>query len=220
MSHRKCKAIMGCTVQQPAKVISRGRQVLVELYSRPDLYANPTVLQAVLEAQLEKAVSAQAATRGGGVIETSKRDSEVEKLFELLKKKLLTWVNGLYEGEREKLMASGFGVSKDPTPKDIPGQPHIKYITDANTGNTFGAKIVLVKKTNPIDEKKEVYTYVVQISKERDNESSYVTVLMTQNQYKLIIPNLERGVEVFFRVARRNARGQSYWSESDRFIPR
>jgi len=220
MSHRKCRAIMGCTVQQPEKVISRGRMVLADLYSRPDLYANPTVFKADLEAQLEKASSAQAATRGGGVSETATRDSEVEKLFELLKKRLLTWVNGLYEGEREKLMASGFGVSKDPSPKEIPSQPNIKYITDANTGNTFCAKIVLVKKTNPLDEKKEVYTYIVQMSKERDNESSYVTVLMTQNQYKLIVPNLERGVEVFFRVARRNARGQSYWSEPVSFIPR
>ena len=52
-----------------------------------------------------------------------------------------------------------------------------------------------------------------------DIEANYVTVLQVKNMHKLLIPNLTRSVEQFFRVARSNAAGQSPFSKGVGFIP-
>ena len=158
--------------------------------------------------------------KGGGKTAKTTRDTEVGNLFDMMRYTLLSQVNKLYIGQREKLDASGFAVSKDPSPKDTPDKPTIKRIDDANYGGQHGAKIILIQKTNPLDQKKERYTYIVQISKEIDNEDSWTTVLTTMNMHKLIVQGLKRGEIVYFRVARFNARGQSHWSDPHDFIAR
>jgi hypothetical protein len=137
---------MRCTEKQHKKVLQRGASVKAGYFERLDLYPNPAVLKTTFDAQLEDASNAQAAARGGGKLATSKRDTEVGKLFYMLRFPLLLQVNELYEGNRTNLDASGFGVSKDPAPQAIPDPPNIRRIEDANYSGSYGAKIILLKK--------------------------------------------------------------------------
>jgi hypothetical protein len=220
MAHRKSKAIMGCTEKQYPKVIERGASVKGGYYKRPDLYPNPVIAENIFVNQLDAASNAQVLVKGGGKKATTTRNVEVGKLFVMLRYSLLAQVNELYEGNRVKLEASGFGVSKEPSPLEIPDPPYIRRIEDANFGGSYGAKIILAQKSNPLERKKERYTYVVQISRKGDDDESYVTVLMIQNMHKLIVQGLKRGEEVYIRVARSNAHGMSRWSEPRNFIAR
>ena len=217
MSSKVVTAVMHCTQQEPKEVIAVGIRVRDALYS-PDgvaLYANPPVDEATLTAQVAVAGTAQGNVKNGGKSATTTRDAEVATLFTLLGK-LILYVNGLYKGDKAKLEASGFDTSDDPTPHPIPDQPVIKSIKDGALAHS--AKITLAKITSTLNKKRDNVTYFVQMAT-TDVEANYVTVLETKDKDELLIPNLTRGVEQFFRVAKSNAAGKSPYSASVAFIP-
>jgi hypothetical protein len=80
------------------------------------------------------------------------------------------------------------------------------------------AKIKLAKTTSPLNTQKESVTYIVMMAEEDSHEENFKIVLQTKNQRKLIIEDLTRKKEYFFRVAKSNSKGQSRWSGTEAFI--
>lgn len=216
MATRTPVAVMHCTVKQHPKVIHRGENVLSGLYQRPDLYPGPLILQTVFAEQVQTARACQAMVKGGGIKATVKRDGAVKALFESLSI-LLLFTNLKQKGNAPNLLASGFPLKKDPTPLSIPEAPNILYIKKGLGNNS--AKIELAKGQGEKYKQKERLEYIVQMAFASEEERVFETVLVTKNQYKLFLEDLLRGKEVYFRVACRNSRGQSFWSNEIPFIP-
>ncbi|MBI3501389.1 MAG: fibronectin type III domain-containing protein [Bacteroidetes bacterium] len=215
MSTKIATAVMHCTQQQPKKIIERGIKVRDGLYASP-LYATPPVTKANYTPLVDAAVTAQGDVKGGGKNATTARNTATTALF-LTLEKLLLYVNGLYKGDKDKLSKSGFDISSEPAPHGIPDAPVIKKIENGDTPHS--AKIFLAKTTSPLDTQKESVNFIVQMSDDDSADENFKTVLQTKNQHKLVIANLTRGKEEFFRVAKANAKGQSDWSNTVSFIP-
>jgi hypothetical protein len=130
---------------------------------------------------------------------------------------LLLFTNLKQKSHSTNLLESGFPLRKDPTPLSIPDAPLIQEINRGPGDNT--AKIELVKGQGVKYKQKKPLEYTVQMAYASDLEKVFDSVFQTRNQYKLIIKNLNRGMEVYFRVAARNSKGQSEWSFEKPFIP-
>jgi hypothetical protein len=217
MSTKTATAVLHCTVQQPEKVIERGIKVRDGVYKNTTLYTTPPIAKAVFVAQLNAAITAQGNVKGGGKNATMKRDGIVSELYGMLDHKLLLYVNSLYRGNKDNLAASGFDVVFESTPHEVPAPPVIKDII--NAAPSHSAKILLAKTTSPLNTKTESFEYIVQMAEDDSSEENFKQVLLASSQFKLIITGLQRGKEVFFRIAKRNRRGQSGWSDSFPFMP-
>ncbi len=216
MSKKIASAVMNCTKDQPQSIIDSAIKVKNGLYDNIGLFVMPTVDEIEFETQLEEASTAQGEVKGGGKSATISRDTKCYALFNSLGK-LILYVNGLYKGDKEKLAASGFPLSSDPTPHSIPTAPVIKLVANGKTPHS--ARILLAKITSPLNTKKDNYTYAVQMAVTNNELMVFNTVLQTKNQFKLNILDLTRGQEVTFRIARSNSKGQSDWSNPYSFIP-
>ena len=217
MSTRIVEAVMHCSQREPDLVIDLAISVRDNLYSAEGvaLYPTPPIDEATFAAQVDAADTAQGNAKTSGKVSTASRNAAIFALFTSLGK-LILYVNGLYRGDKEKLEASGFDTSKDPSPHAIPDQPVIKRIENGPVAHS--AKILLAKTTSTLDKQKESVTYFVQMAP-ANVEASYATVLEIKDGRELIIPGLTRGVEQFFRVAKSNAAGKSPYSAPVAFIP-
>jgi len=215
MATRIPTAAMHCNVRQHQEVINRGEKVLDGLFERPDLYPDPSIPKTVFTAQLKEAKDCQAVVKGAGTMATTLRNDAVKILFDSLGE-LLLFTNLKQKGNAPNLLASGFPLRKEPTPLSIPDAPLIHEIKKGSGENS--AKIELVKGQGLKYNQKERLEYIVQMAFASEEERVYDTVFQTKNQYKLIITNLIRGKEVYFRVAALNSKGQSEWSFEKPFI--
>ncbi len=206
-------ATMGCTKNEPLKVIKRGFSVLDGIYEHATEYATPVVTQLVFEPKVTKANSDQVNVKIVGVVV---RDASTHDLFASLDL-LILYTNGLYKGKPEKLKLSGFGLSSDPSPHGLPIVPVIDRIVKG--GFTLSSKIFLVKKTGGEVTKREKVNNIVQIAVAGEDPLVWVTVLETTNSRKLLILDCVKGKELLMRVAKSNAAGQSDWSAPVPYIP-
>ena len=226
MSTKIVEAVMHCTGSEPVKIIDLGIKLRDNLYTASVLagtppvatllYPAPPVTLLVFKGLVDAAVTAQGKVKGGGAGATTTRDTAVSALFVAIGK-LLLYANGLYKGIKADLIVSGFDVSADPSPHVIPDAPVIKSVKDGKLPHS--AKIMLAKITSTLSTQKESYTYTVQMALVADLEANYRQVLQIKDSRKLVIAGLTRGAEVFFRICRSNAAGQSDWSEVVPFMP-
>jgi hypothetical protein len=211
-------AVMHCHAQQHQKIIDVGIRVRDKLYANPALYGSPPIAAAIFKVQLNSAIAAQAAAIKGGVKATSHRNAEVTTLFTMLNPVLILYVIRLYKGQADKLLASGFDTSNDPLPRSAPRIPVIKRVEMTDLADHI-AKVFLGKIHNPLETKRGLNSYLLQVAVGNRDEESFQTILMTTNSRRLLIPNLQRGKETFIRVCAMNARGISAWSDVISFYP-
>jgi hypothetical protein len=210
---------MHCTINQPKKIIGLGIRVRDLLFVNILLYATPPVTIILFKAQLDKALAAQALVEdGGSTFDTATRDTEVLSLFLMLNPLLLTYVNGLYKGIKDKLLASGFDVSNEPNPKDAPSIPVIKKMLMTDLA-LHTAKVFLAPFPTLLTGSRGIVNYILQVAVGAPTEENFKTVLATTNSRKLFIPNLTRGTEIHIRLCASNARGTSAWSSVTDFMP-
>ena len=208
-------AVMHCTKKEPERVIDRGLSVSETMYVNPTEYATPPETKVNLDSKITAAANAQALVKDGGKFEKANRDTLVAELFALLENTLLPYVNGLYKGDRSKLMLSGFPVSDDPAPHSVPAAPVIKSIEKGPEPHS--AKIILAKTTSPLSTKRERLTYFVWMGL-GEEEAELKNVLTVTNRHKLIITGLTRGKEYVFTVSCRNAAGGGELATKVRYI--
>jgi hypothetical protein len=218
--NRIVTAVMHCTIFQPKKVITVGIRVRDLLFVNVLLYATPPITLILFKAQLDKAIAAQAVVEDGtgSVAQTATRDSEVLALFLMLNPLLITYVIGLYKGDKVKLLASGFEVSSDPNPKPAPSVPVITKVLMTDLA-LHKAKVYLAKFPALLTGSRGVVNYIVQVAEGAPTEENFKTVLTTTSSRKLVIPDLTRGTEIHIRICASNARGTSAWSSVADFMP-
>ena len=209
-------AVLHCSLKKPAKVIALGQRLVNYLYVNTTLFATPPIALLDFKAQLKKASDAQDAMADRRTADVQLRDDEVLALLFMIYK-LMFYVNGLYLGEAGNLKASGFDINKLAEPHQIPLQQRIKKVEGWREDNS--AKIYLEKIEAETDLDKKSQWYVVQMAIGSKEEDKFEDVLTIKSSTSLIIKNLKRGVEVFFRVAAANSKGRGVWSDPKPFIP-
>lgn len=187
---------------------------VIEGYTdNPAVFPNPQPPIISLTAENDK-LAALISEAKGNHLKTVERNEQCKKVYDLLNDKGKPFVNGKAKGDEAIILLSGFFASKTPQPRSIPAQVVIKRIADGAVSHS--AKIFLAKITSPLNEKSESLIYTVQMAD--GSLSEFRTVLQTTNQRKLVITNLVRAREVFFRIAASNSRGQGDWSDTVPFI--
>ena len=217
MTGKKCEAVMLCTVKEPAKVIDLGINVLKLLFGNPADYATPPRNVAYLLKLVGDASAAQALVKKGGTIATSDRDDKVLLLFTCLEDEFLPYVNGLFKGNRTKLLLSGFPVSAVGEPHPLPKKMVIRKIVKGPEPHS--AKVLLENEKNPNKSKKEKLIYKLYQYDTPDVPDSGKLILTNSNRYKLFGKNLTRGKEVGFEVTASNAAGTSESSGIVKYMP-
>jgi hypothetical protein len=213
-------AVMYCTINQPKNVISLGIKVRDLLFANVVLFATPPIVFADYKAQLDKALAAQAKVdKGqGSVADTSDRNTQVLLLFLMLNPTLLYYVNQLYKGNKDNILASGFFASDEPNPREAPPIPVIRKMLMTDLAKR-AAKVYLEPFPKPGKGGRGVINFILQIAIGEDLEENYKTIVQTTNSHKLLIEGLDRGKEIHVRVCAWNARGMSLWSPVVHFIP-
>lgn len=207
MGKKKAIGIMNSTEQEPQKVIDVGVKVDLGLYENIDLYAEPKVEKLAYRAQLLKAQTAQGKVANGSVEDTAERDYEVGLFFVMLNDKNLPYVNGLYKGDRVKLLASGFDVFDETTPHPIPAAPIIGRVVSGKEAHSV--KIYLSPASGLINGKAERLNHDVWVKKVKEEGAIYHNLLSTTNRRDLVLKNLTRGDDLDIYLTARNAAGTS-----------
>ena len=153
----------------------------------------------------------------GSVADTTNRNTQVLLLFLMLNPSLLYYVNQLYKGNKENILASGFFASDEPNPRVAPTVPVIRRMTMTDLAEHI-AKIYLAPFPK-VKGGRGVVNYILQMTIGPAEEANYQTILITTNSRKLLIEQLERGKEIHVRVAASNSRGTSAWSAVVDFMP-
>jgi hypothetical protein len=215
MGSKIAVAVLHCSLGLWTLIIKQGVRLRDNLYVNTTLYATPKVPKDEYELQLNAAISSQAAAAKGGVEDTALYHEDTTKLFVMLDT-LLNYVNGLYKGDKVKLLASGFDVVDEAVPQDIPSVP---VVSRMEAGNQPHSVRFIIKRTPATPGKKRRgVTYIIEMTTTPDDEKTFKPVLIIDNQFKLLVTNLTRGTEYSFRLAAKNARGQSDWTEIFTYI--
>ncbi len=199
---------MHCTPKQFKKVFALCARVISFLTDNISDFATPapTVLDLSTENDKLAALIGQAK---GNHVKKDERDAQCLLIYNLLLDEII-YVDGIALGNKVLIEKSGFDASKEPEPHNIPAAPVIKKVKDGSTPHS--SKINIQNMGIGL-------TYKVQTSSKADDEASFVTALETTNSKKLVLENLQKGVEIFIRIAASNRRGQGDWSELAAFIP-
>ena len=210
MGKRMAKAVLHCSQDQRTLVIKRGIKVRDSLYVNVQLYTTPKITLNNFEGQLKKALTAEAAAMNGSVDETAEYYKQAGLLFNMLVE-LVFYVNGLYRGKKVELLASGFDVVDETVPQDIPSTPVVNRLVAGKEAHSV--KFYLARSQATPGKKKRGITYIVEMTTDASKEENFKPVLIISDQNKLVIKDLTRGVEIFFRLAAINSKGQSDWTE-------
>jgi hypothetical protein len=216
MGSRIARAVLHCWLGQWKLIILRAGKVKENLYVNTGLYPAPKIPEHDFTEQLRLASEAETAASGGGVDETAAFYKETTLLFNMMRV-LIFYVNGLYRGNKVNLLASGFDVLDESVPLCIPSVPLIHRVVPGQEPHS--AKFYLTKTPGIPGKKKPSVTYIVEMTSDPSKEENFKRKFETTNQFLLLITGLTRGQEVFFRLAARNSRGQSDWTEIIPFIP-
>jgi hypothetical protein len=198
MSTRKVVAVMNCTKKQFIKVIKLAFKVLEMMFAHAAEYPNPPETQAILQKKADDAATAHSLVKKGGQVEKINRDKLISELFDTLELKFLHYVNGLYTDKPDKLVLSGFELSKEPTPVGMQPAPVIKRIERGPLPASI--KIVLEKMSGPLNEKNYRFMYFVYMSSDDKDDTNLQLVLTTSNSRELIVTNVTRGVDMYYCV--------------------
>ncbi len=199
--------VLNAEEHEHQKIIDVAVKVRAGIYGNPTVYVLPPITDQALEDATTDANVAQGMVKGGGVQATITRNTLSLILFVMLGK-LILYVNGLYKGNAIKLGLSGFDLASQPSPRPIPEAPVIDRIEKGKVANSI--KVFLVRKKGK--QKKESFTYNVQVAETAIVPLVYKDVLQIKNMYKLIITNCVKGRELSVRITKSNARGTSDWS--------
>lgn len=214
MTHRPYRAVLHCSAKQTNKLINLGNKVVAGLTANAAIYPAPNPTVAVLSAEMTKLVSMQAGAKNGGKEATAKRDAEALKIFGMLSTELL-YVNMIAQGDRDKILLSGFEINEQPSPNDVPDKISIKSIEVGPVDHSV--KITLGTLSNPLQISKQRLHFIVEMSTEPSFEN-WVDVLHSGNSRKLIITNLVRKTEYHFRISAENAKGKGPASDPVSFV--
>lgn len=137
------------------------------------------------------------------------RNEASKELFNLLRWEL-DYVNLIANANRAIIVDSGFKCSKDPEP--IPAPPQVIIRRVEVTKQNYTVRLVIESL------KMRYVSYLIQFSTERPEENKWSNYIVRFNMYKLFIPNMVHGQEVWFRICASISGKQGLWSNPIPFI--
>lgn len=216
MAKRPDKAVMRVSAKQPNKLINLCTKVIGGLSDNATLYNTPDPPVANLITENQKLIPLQGDVQGGSMEATAARNAQAKKVHKMLNKEIL-YVNIVADGDRDKILLSGFPANEQPSPEQVPDKPAVKRAE--NGKQEHSVKIFLAKITSPLQITKRDVSYVVDMTTDQGKEENWDEALRTGSSRKLVIAGLTRKTEYFFRVAAVNRKGeQSEWSETIAYV--
>jgi hypothetical protein len=187
-----------------AGITKLGTRILNKgIYVETTLYATPVVSKTEFEKQLQAAIDAVALADKGG--SKADRKKQIDLFFKMLRK-LVNYVNGLYEDMPVELEKSGFDTNAIPTPHALPDQPIIKKIIK---GNEPGTIIIKLAPFTGLDKnKRERRTFIVLVFADAVTQE-FDTVFTGTNSRKIVVENVPLMTTLYYTVIIRNAAGPS-----------
>ena len=146
-------------------------------------------------------------TMTGYGVTTTYRNNRLKDLHVMLNQELLTYVNGLWKGNKENLEKSGFPVSKKPEPHGTPETPVIKKIVKGPDSGSV--KIILEPRSGSETQKKEKLIYFVYKGTDPVDHTADELMLTTSNSRALTIQGVQRGVDFFYTLYAHNGKNGS-----------
>lgn len=210
-------AAIHVTARQFGKLSALGNKVITNLAANAATFPAPDPAIAQLQAVSNTFATQIGQAKTGDHQKVQLRNATAVKFLGMLQTER-NYINKIAQGDKSIILLSGFDASAEPTPLGIPDATAIQKITDGPI--PLSAKILLARITNPLMANKPKFTYIVQSSTTPLNPDSFKTVLITQNSRNLVIPNMVRLQEIFFRVAAMNSHGQGEWSPPVVFVAR
>ena len=201
-------------VRRPAyfnQVLMRANTVVFALSNNASIFPMPDPALAVLSNQARVLQGYINDVNDGDHSKIGLRNEASVDLYELLRQELV-YVNQVGRHDRGLLSQSGFAVNEMPEPHPVPPQVIIKRIVDGSSPNT--AKIFIYSLHM------RYLFYLVEQTSTPDDEASWKLVYHTSNSKKLLVENMIRGEEVWFRVCAQSAGGRGQWSNKVYFISR
>ena len=210
MKRKSIAALHIRSAREVHKVAALGNQVLLGLTEHATTFPTPSPSVSDLDVENYLLTILIGEAKGG---DRQKIQARNEQSAIVLKKlKILTnYVNGIADGDKAIILLSGFDAADEPTPQPAPPRIVIRRIVDGS--NAHSAKI-------HIESIGTRATYFVETTATPTDEHSWQEVLRETNSRKLIIENLDRGTELYFRVSALNSTGQGPWSDDFVFLVR
>jgi hypothetical protein len=207
---------MGCSQDDYEAINELGTRVYDTLYANPLIYPNPPKTNVQLKTVLDLSIDAQSNVKGGGKQATTRRNNRSKVLHDMLEQEILTYVNGLWRGNKENLELSGFPVSKEPEPHGVPETPVIKRIEKGPVPGSV--KIILEPRSGSDIQKKERLMYFVYKGTDPINSTTDEQVLTTSNSKAIIITGVQRAVDYFYTLFAHNGKNGSELATKVRFM--
>ena len=180
MGTRIFMAVMHCAKKAYDKIVKLGVSVGDLMYANVADYAHPPRSKDDFLKIVNDAAEAQALTKGKGKYETSDRNDKLGILFNVLKKEYLPYVNGLYMGDKTKLLLSGMDVNDEPMAHSIPEKRSIRRVIKGPV--PLSAKVELDRNKGVDVSKTERLTYYLfQTDDLTKGEEGLKEVLSTTN---------------------------------------
>ncbi|MHB8261724.1 MAG: fibronectin type III domain-containing protein [Bacteroidia bacterium] len=209
-------AVMHCSPLQKKKLQTLLNKVIAGRTANATLFPLVEPAIGLLTAEVTPFADAIANAKGGGLTDTAVCNKESLKVHGLLKQGL-PGVNKVADGDKDTILLSGYDASKEKEPAAIPNEPVIEKIKEGPIHGSL--KIFLAKVTSTLLQKHVKRTLIVEMKLHSADESEFKIVLFTGSKFKLIIPNLTKGVEVDIRVSAMNAKGTSKHSNVVSYTP-
>ncbi len=191
------------------KVFALATRVIQGMTENAALFPTPDPALEELKADTALLEELMGTASNGDREEKGKRDNQSIKVFGKLDIER-GYVNKVAKGDRAVILSSGFDASDDPNPRPIPDKGIIEDVEDG--ASPHSAKVVIQALGGDV-------SYHVQVCPAPLSEQGFKSLPPFSNSRKIIIENLERGKEIFIRVAGFNSHGQGEWSEPAAFIP-
>jgi hypothetical protein len=207
---RRFIAVLKMSPKEFQKVFNRCKDVSKGLKDSIATYPTPVPSTAVLDTENGKLGTLITEADSGSHQKIADRDEQSAKVYGLLRTET-SYVDFVADGDKAKILLSGFQASTEPTPQPVPAKVVMKRVESGKTEHS--AKIFIIALRDKI-------RYNVQVSTTNQEESSFETVLTDKNSFKLVLENLTEGAKIYIRIQGSNPAGQGDWSDPMEFIVR
>lgn len=215
MAKHPNKAVMHCTVKQIHKLINTTNKVIGGLGKNVAIYATPNPVPAVLTSNVNLLITDQGFVNNGGSEAKAKRDAQALVVYNLLTSEL-AYVNSIAVGDKDKILLSGFDVNNQPYPGEVPAKVVISSIVIGPTDHSV--KININTTNTSAQPTSASRTLLVEMTNDPSKEENWDDVLHTTDSRNIIIEDLVRGTEYFFRISAENNKGKGPTSDPSAFV--
>jgi hypothetical protein len=215
MATRVCIAVMNLAYTDFDGINKAAENMLNGLYVENVLYPNPKVAKIDFEAKYQESLTATADAQDGGKKAINTRKVRSSELYDMMMDQNIPYINGLYKGDREKLLKSGAQVSDEPVPHGLMEPLVIKYIMKGPVPNSV--KLILEPMAGDKKLKKGKLTFTVYVYPTAESTTPRVGCVATSSR-KLIVTGVDLMTPFYYGVTVLNAAGPNELSSKVKFV--